>query len=100
MVLILDGNSEIRTHIWSNLCYLICLRHLIESKSDIFPEKTYFPSCLHTTYSVLPFDISNMVYSYGKGTELGGTYCISKNSGHFLSIVTITKMGKDFLDTQ
>ena len=29
MVLTLDGNSEIGAHVRSNLCYLICLRHLI-----------------------------------------------------------------------
>ena len=28
MVLILDGISEISVHVGSNLCYLICLRHL------------------------------------------------------------------------
>ena len=31
MALILDGNSEIGSHVRSNLCYLICLRHLIIS---------------------------------------------------------------------
>ena len=40
MVLILDGDSEIGAHVSSNLCYLICLGHMImiESwhKSDIF----------------------------------------------------------------
>ena len=33
MVLICDGNSEIGAHVESNLCYLICLRHLIRSKA-------------------------------------------------------------------
>ena len=28
MVLVLDGNPEIDTHLWSDLGYLICLRHL------------------------------------------------------------------------
>ena len=32
MVFILDGNSYIGAHVRSNLCYLICLRHLIRSK--------------------------------------------------------------------
>ena len=30
MVLLLDGNSETGTHVISNLCYLICLRHLVD----------------------------------------------------------------------
>ena len=34
MVLILVGNSEIGAHVlWSKLCYLICLRHLIRSRA-------------------------------------------------------------------
>ena len=43
MVIILDGSSEIGTHTSNNLCYLICLRHLIRSvsshKSDFFFSK-------------------------------------------------------------
>ena len=31
MVLLLDGNSKIGAPVRSNLCYLICLRHLIRS---------------------------------------------------------------------
>ena len=33
MVHILDGNSEIVAHVKSNLCSLICLRHLIRSRA-------------------------------------------------------------------
>ena len=33
MELILDGHSEIGTHVRSNLCNLICLRHLISSRA-------------------------------------------------------------------
>ena len=29
----LDGNSEIGAHVKNNLCYLICLRHLIKSRA-------------------------------------------------------------------
>ena len=32
MVLILDGNSEIRAHGGSIRCYLVCVRHLIRTK--------------------------------------------------------------------
>ena len=32
MVLISNGNSEIDAHVRSNLCYLICSRHLIRSR--------------------------------------------------------------------
>ena len=46
--LILDGNSEIGAHVRSNLCYLICLRHLIRPRAVgwyfILSEKTYLPS--------------------------------------------------------
>ena len=49
MVLILDGNSEIGAQVRSNLCYLICLKHLIRNKAVsnrvIFSEKTYVPLC-------------------------------------------------------
>ena len=58
---ILDGISEIGAHVRSNICYSICLRHLIRSKAAtnrIFfkSEKTYFSS-------ELPSDISFMVFS-------------------------------------
>ena len=33
MVLILDGNPEIGVHVRSNLCYFICLRHLLRSRA-------------------------------------------------------------------
>ena len=33
MVLILDGNSEICTHVRNNLCYLICLKQLLRSRA-------------------------------------------------------------------
>ena len=34
IALLLDGNSEIGAHVKSNLCYLICSRHLICSRAD------------------------------------------------------------------
>ena len=45
MVLILDGNSEIGAHVWSNFCYFICVRHSIKSRVVInrigyFSEQT------------------------------------------------------------
>ena len=42
MVLILEGNSGIDAHVWSHLCYLICVTHLIRStavRNPIFPPK-------------------------------------------------------------
>ena len=39
MVLILDGDSEIAAHVRSNLCYVICLGHLIKSKA--YPGNEY-----------------------------------------------------------
>ena len=54
MALILDGNSGIGAHVKNNLCYLICLRHMIRSgavKNQIFSfEKIYFPSCVHNMF--------------------------------------------------
>ena len=48
MVLVLDGNSEIGAHVWSDLDYLICLRLVyIEGRHKpdlVLSEKTYFPS--------------------------------------------------------
>ena len=40
MVLILDGSSEIGAQERSKICYLICLRHLIRSRSNFSSEKT------------------------------------------------------------
>ena len=34
MVLILDGNSEMGAHVRRNLCYLMCLMHLIRLRAD------------------------------------------------------------------
>ena len=60
MVLISDGSSEPGMHVRSNLCYLICLRHLIKLRTitnRIFSEKTnFFHAC--ATCSELPSDIS------------------------------------------
>ena len=50
MALILDGNAEIVVHARSNLCYLICLRHLIRSKAGtnwIFSSSPNRPIFLH-----------------------------------------------------
>ena len=51
MVLTLDGNSEKGAQVRSNLCYLICLRHLIWSR--VFNKKksemTYFTSYVRIT---------------------------------------------------
>ena len=33
MVLMLDGSSGISAHVWNNIFYLICLRHLIRSRA-------------------------------------------------------------------
>ena len=57
MALILDGNPEISVHMRSNLCYLICLRHLIRSRAVtnrifFFSEKSYFPSCVRVKFWV------------------------------------------------
>ena len=47
MALVENGNSEIGTHVWGHLGYLICVRHLLRStavtKHDLF-NKTCYPS--------------------------------------------------------
>ena len=40
---ILDGNSEIGAHVWTNLCYLICSRQIVVF---VLSDKIYFPSCV------------------------------------------------------
>ena len=50
VILILDGNSEMGAHVWSNLGYQICLRHLYTSKvtnKESFQKKKiiYFNIC-------------------------------------------------------
>ena len=40
ILLILDGISEIVVHVKSNLCYLICLRHL--NRSKIVKNRIFF----------------------------------------------------------
>ena len=32
--MVLDGNSEIGAHVRSNLCYLICLRNLLDKEKS------------------------------------------------------------------
>ena len=59
MVLILDGNLETGAQIRSNVCYLICLRHLIRSRAVtnrvyLTPKEPIF------LCSELPSDISTM----------------------------------------
>ena len=63
MVLIQDGNLGIGAHVQCNLCYLICVRHLIRSRAvtnrNFFPNTSIFiHSC--AIYSELLFNIKNM----------------------------------------
>ena len=68
VILILDGNSEMGAHVWSNLGYQICLRHLYTSKVTnlkLFREKKLFSLIFaqhilsnHDSYSLhLPFNV-------------------------------------------
>ena len=55
MVLISDGYSEIGTHVRSNICYLICLRHLIISRAvtkDIFLVRKDQFSLMHAKHDL------------------------------------------------
>ena len=57
MVLISDGNSEIGSHVWSNHCYLLCLRHSIQI---FFLRKYVFFLHACATCSELPSNISTV----------------------------------------
>ena len=60
MVLILDGNSDISAHFWSEIGALICLRHLFRSTAVAdLKSISKRPVCLHTgaTIAELPSDI-------------------------------------------
>ena len=68
MVLILEGNWEIDAHVRSNLCYSICLWHLIRLRAvtnrtffSLF-ENILFHAC--ATYSEIPSYISAMIQTY------------------------------------
>ena len=57
MVLILDGDSVIGAPVWSNLGYLICLRHLFISQEqsqiwDIFRKYLFSFIHVHNVYWV------------------------------------------------
>ena len=43
MVLILDGNSEMRTHVWGKIGKLFCFSHLLRKKQAQL-KKNCFPS--------------------------------------------------------
>ena len=75
MVLRLDGNSEIGAHVRNNLCYLICVRHLIR------PEQAQKPILLSACaiYSELPSNISTMISTWWRVVIEWkySAYCIS-----------------------
>ena len=56
MVDILIGNWKVVAHVWSDLSYLICLRHWFKSRfshqKDFAVEKTYFYLCVHNMFLV------------------------------------------------
>ena len=59
-----DGTSKVGANVRCNLCYLICLRHLMRAR--VVTNQTFSPNkptFLHafSTCSDLPYDISTMV---------------------------------------
>ena len=55
MFLILDGNTEIGAHVWSDLSFLICVRYLSRSRTDTnlmlsSSEKNHFPSYVRNLF--------------------------------------------------
>ena len=63
MVLKSDGNSEIGAHIRINLSYLICLRHLIKSRSVTNRIFFFSKKPIFLIYFELPFRISDWVFT-------------------------------------
>ena len=74
MVLILEGNSEIGAHLWSDLGYLIWSRHFFRSRADLifFKNKIYLPSHLSIIfqvtiqyeYAMINYDTINHIFLY------------------------------------
>ena len=60
MVLMLDGNSEIRAQVRNNLCYLICLMHLIRSRA-VTDLILFFLLHMCATFSELLSNIITMI---------------------------------------
>ena len=61
MVLKLDGNIR------SNLCYLICVRHLSryrEVRIRFFSEKTHFSLCVRNMFYYVSIYLINLVYVF------------------------------------
>ena len=58
---ILDGDLEIGAHVWSDIGYLICSRHLTIPRTVI--NLGFFRKDLHTcaTCSLLPSNINTMI---------------------------------------
>ena len=70
MVLILDGHSDIGARVRSNLCYLICLGHLVRSRAftNLFfllrKDIVFLHAC--AICSELPSNMSTTMYSQPK----------------------------------
>ena len=82
MVLILDGNSEIGAHIRRNICYLICLMHLIRSKAvtnQFFPPKRFFS--LFRAQHVMSYHLIMIPWNFDK--DLDSTMLMIKQKNGF-----------------
>ena len=65
MKFMFNDNSEIGSHVRINLCYSICVRHLIRSRAEtnrIFSERTFLKMC--AKWSELPFNVSTMLHAH------------------------------------
>ena len=73
MVLTIDGNLEVGTHVRRNLCYLICLRHL---RSKAVKNQIFFHA--YATCPELPSNTSENsrgVHSGGGGELENNIFC-------------------------
>ena len=69
MVVILDGNSEIGTYVWSAIGNLICLRHMLmwTAVANLnFVNRSFFLPCC-TALSEFPSNVSIMGNQERKG---------------------------------
>ena len=74
---ILDDNSEIGAYVRSNLCYLICLRHLIRSRAV---KNQVFPLHARKTCSEIPSEISAKVLGHELTDTMSSNY--TKDTHH------------------
>ena len=92
MVIVWEGNSERGAHVNSNICYLICLRHLNRSRAvtnRIFSEKKlFFQTC--ASYYESPSNICTICLLMHFSTLVGTLIPAAdvKHASQFMAIIS------------